>query len=336
FPDTLFKDAVVSFVIFLILIALAYFVGAPLEARANPGDASYTPRPEWYFLFIFQLLKYFPGNLEVIGVILLPTIAIVLLFLLPFLDRSPRRHFLNRPIVTAAVVISAIGILFLTFQSVQEAPAPAAAASGDATAALYSKNCASCHGPAITVPAGTNLHTLIAAGRHEGMPAWSADLTTDQIDALAGFIVSPGGSELFTQYCGSCHKSAEAVVGDPIKLRDVLEEGPNYPAHANLNVPQWTTVISPEQRVALLNFLVAPDGQRLFAVNCSGCHGSSVSFEGDAAQLRDLISKGGQHLEMPAWQQKLTDDQLNTLANYVLDPVSVPEGKPLFTQYCTA
>ena len=109
FPDTLFKDAVVSFVIFLILIALAYFVGAPLEARANPGDASYTPRPEWYFLFIFQLLKYFPGNLEVIGVILLPTIAIVLLFLLPFLDRSPRRHFLNRPIVTVAVVISAIG-----------------------------------------------------------------------------------------------------------------------------------------------------------------------------------------------------------------------------------
>ncbi|HET7375655.1 MAG TPA: cytochrome B, partial [Anaerolineae bacterium] len=59
FPDTLFKDAVVSFVIFLVLIALAYFVGAPLEARANPGDASYTPRPEWYFLFIFQLLKYF-------------------------------------------------------------------------------------------------------------------------------------------------------------------------------------------------------------------------------------------------------------------------------------
>ena len=67
FPDILFKDAVVSLLVFLILIGLAYFVGAPLEARANPADTTYTPRPEWYFLFLFQLLKYFPGNLEVVG-----------------------------------------------------------------------------------------------------------------------------------------------------------------------------------------------------------------------------------------------------------------------------
>src|SRR3972149_4427174 len=85
FPNIVFKDAVVAFLIFLVLIALAYFVGAPLEARANPGDASYTPRPEWYFLFLFQLLKYFPGNLEVIGVVLIPTLAVLLLFVLPFL-----------------------------------------------------------------------------------------------------------------------------------------------------------------------------------------------------------------------------------------------------------
>ena len=62
FPDILFKDAVVVLIVFVILVALAYFVGAPLEARANPGDATYTPRPEWYFLFLFQLLKYFPGR----------------------------------------------------------------------------------------------------------------------------------------------------------------------------------------------------------------------------------------------------------------------------------
>ncbi len=61
FPDIIFKDTIVILVVFLILVALAYFKGAPLEARANPADSTYTPRPEWYFLFLFQLLKYFPG-----------------------------------------------------------------------------------------------------------------------------------------------------------------------------------------------------------------------------------------------------------------------------------
>ncbi len=55
FPDILFKDAVVSIAIFLILVALARFVGAPLEARANPSDNAYTPRPEWYFLFLLTV-----------------------------------------------------------------------------------------------------------------------------------------------------------------------------------------------------------------------------------------------------------------------------------------
>src|SRR4030067_3572305 len=79
FPDVLFKDAIVSLVVFLILVGLAYFLGAPLEERANPADTSYTPRPEWYFLFLFQLLKYFPGNLVVIGALVLPGFFVLLL-----------------------------------------------------------------------------------------------------------------------------------------------------------------------------------------------------------------------------------------------------------------
>src|SRR5512142_1992146 len=69
FPHTIFKDAVASLVLFLILVALAVFVGAPLEERADPGNTAYIPRPEWYFMFVFQLLKYFPGELEWVGVV---------------------------------------------------------------------------------------------------------------------------------------------------------------------------------------------------------------------------------------------------------------------------
>src|SRR5574342_184644 len=126
FPDVLFKDAVVVLVVFLILIALASYVGAPLEARANPADTTYTPRPEWYFLFLFQLLKYFPGNLEVIGVMVIPTLAILLLFALPFIDRSPKRPFLCRPLPRLGAAAVAGGTVMLSVLSVREAPPPQA------------------------------------------------------------------------------------------------------------------------------------------------------------------------------------------------------------------
>jgi len=137
FPDIIFKDAVISLVVFLILVCLAYFLGAPLEARANPADTSYTPRPEWYFLFLFQLLKYFPGKLEVIGVVVLPTLAILLLFVLPFIDRSPKRHYLKRPLITGSTLALMVSIVLLTVLAVREAPPPEQVSTGDETAALY-------------------------------------------------------------------------------------------------------------------------------------------------------------------------------------------------------
>ncbi len=336
FPDALVKDAAVSLLVFAILVALAYFAGAPLDARADPADTSYTPRPEWYFIFLFQLLKYFPGELEVIGVVVIPTLAIILLLLLPFLDRSPRRHFLGRRVVTGVTLLSVVGIGFLTVQALREAPPPAEAAGGDQTAALYAANCAGCHGSSIDVPSGANLHDVIAQGKHEGMPAWSADLTADQIDALAGFILSPGGSKLFTQNCGACHEAPELVAGDPRELRSVLEQGPAHPAHADVEVPQWTEVLSQDERIELLNFLVAPDGQRLFVTNCAACHGRAVGFAGDESELRSIISQGGLHLTMPPWRETLSDAELDTLARYVVDPGSNPEGAAVFAQYCSS
>jgi mono/diheme cytochrome c family protein len=334
FPDVLFKDAVVALLVFLALVALAYFVGAPLEERADPADTAYTPRPEWYFLFLFQLLKYFPGELEVIGVVVLPTLVMLVLFALPFLDRSRWRHFVKRPIVIVITVLMMIGVVLLTVQSIRETPPPAEAAVGDQTAALYADNCAVCHGPSITVPPGTNLHDVIAQGKHEGMPAWSADLTTDEIDALAGFILSPEGSGLFAEKCAACHEAPELVAGDPLELSRALDQGTGYPAHADVDIPEWTEELSQEERTALINFLVAPDGQRLFAVNCASCHGRSVAFAGDESELRSVISQGGLHLEMPPWRERLSASELDTLAQYVTDPTSVTGGAELFAQYC--
>jgi mono/diheme cytochrome c family protein len=335
FPDIIFKDVVVSLLIFLILVALAYFIGIPMEARADPNDTTYTPRPEWYFLFLFQLLKYFPGKLEVIGVMVIPGLFILLLLALPFIDRSSKRHFLNRPFASLSALAVVGAIATLTVLSVREAPPPQIAAPVDQAAALYTRNCANCHGPRIDVPPGTDLHKLIAQGKHEGMPAWGGDLSTDEIDALAGFITSPSGSALYARYCGECHKSLVQASGNPQELQRVFEEGPNYPPHQNQNVPNWKEALTDTEQNALLNFLAAPDGQRLFEVNCSGCHGFGVTFTGTESQLRDLISKGGQHLTMPAWQGTLSQTDLESLAAYVTDPGSNPEGKTLFGQHCS-
>lgn len=337
YPDILFKDAVVSLLIFILLAALAYFLGAPLEERANPSDTNYTPKPEWYFLFLFQLLKYFPGELEVIGVIVIPTLAIIFLFLLPVLDRSAKRHYSSRPWIIGITSVLGIGIIFLSIQSIRETPPPAEAGLGDPIAALYAENCASCHGPMITVPEGTNLHLIITQGSHEGgMPAWSGDLTNNEIDALAGFVLSPRGHELFNSNCGECHETAELVSSSPIELKAALNLGSEYPAHSELDIPNWDEVLSAQNRTSLLNFLVAPDGQRLFAINCSACHGRSVAFTGEEAELESLISQGGLHLEMPPWQEKLSSDDLDALARYVSSTDASAEDAELFSQLCSS
>ena len=336
FPDIVFKDAIASLVIFLILAALAYFVGVPMEARADPNDANYTPRPEWYFLFLFQLLKYFPGQLEFIGAMLLPGLFILLLLVLPFIDRNPKRHFLNRPFASVAAVLVVAGVLALTVLSVREAPPPQISSATDRAAQLYTQNCANCHGPAITVSPATDLHQLIADGKHEGMPAWGGDLSTDEIDALAGFITSPRGSALYARECAACHRDLVLASGNPQELDRVLSEGAAYPPHGGLDLPDWKASLSAAELNALLNFLAAPDGQRLFDVNCSGCHGAGVTYTGDEAALRVLISAGGQHLEMPAWQGTLSEEDIDTLAAYVTDPAGRPAGEILFGQHCSA
>lgn len=334
FPDIIFKDVVVVFIVFLILIALSYFVGVPVEERANPSDANYTPRPEWYFMFLFQLLKYFPGELEVIGVVVLPTIGVILLLALPFLDKKPQRHFMNRRRVLVGTSLGVFSVGLLTVLSMIEAPPPSAEATGDSTAALYTNNCAVCHGSTINVPSGLNLHEIIAQGNHESMPAWNADLSADQIDALVGFILSPAGSVLFDQHCGECHEALDLVETQPLQLKSALEEGNGFEAHEEVNIPLWSETLSAAERTALINFLVAPDGQRLFVTNCASCHGSSVATNATREQIFETILAGGEHLEMPAWQDVLSGAEIEALADYIEDPAANANTLTLYEANC--
>ena len=114
YPDQLFEDVVAIFILFIILASMAIFIPVPLEELADPADASYDPRPEWYFLFLFQLLKYFEGPLEVVGTFVIPTVGFVLLLLLPFLDKKERTSMLKRPVALTVTSLSVALIVLLT------------------------------------------------------------------------------------------------------------------------------------------------------------------------------------------------------------------------------
>ena len=118
-PDIIYKDLIVSFAFFLLLIGLAFFIGVAQEPRADPSDTSYIPRPEWYFLFLFKFLALYGqipilGKIEWIATALIPGIGIGLLLVLPFIDRNPFRHFSKRRFGIALMSVIVAWIVLLT------------------------------------------------------------------------------------------------------------------------------------------------------------------------------------------------------------------------------
>lgn len=153
YPDIIYKDLVVSFAIFLLLVGFAIYIGVANEPPADPSDSSYVPRPEWYFLFLFQMLKYFPGQIEWLGTFIIPTIAVLALLLLPFYDRSPFRHWKKRKLATAIMSVIVIGIVALTIVAAVTTPPQEETSIASSIAEkvilgqdVYSIHCVECHG----------------------------------------------------------------------------------------------------------------------------------------------------------------------------------------------
>jgi mono/diheme cytochrome c family protein len=118
-PDSIFKDLIVSLGIFIVLILLATFIGVTPEPKADPADTSYLPRPEWYFLFLFKFLALYGqipiiGKIEWLATVLIPGIGIGVLTLLPLLDKSPYRHYSRRIFALTMMGTLILDIVLLT------------------------------------------------------------------------------------------------------------------------------------------------------------------------------------------------------------------------------
>src|SRR5918998_2936761 len=115
FPYAILKDSVMAVVTLAVIIVMAIFLGAELGPKADPTTTTYVPRPEWYFFFLFELLRVIkPPELVFLATIGIPTICLILLLLLPFFDRGPERHPFRRPVATLAGVTTIGAMAYLT------------------------------------------------------------------------------------------------------------------------------------------------------------------------------------------------------------------------------
>jgi ubiquinol-cytochrome c reductase cytochrome b subunit/menaquinol-cytochrome c reductase cytochrome b/c subunit len=117
FPYAVAKDGSMAAIVMVVIIFLALLFGAELGPKADPTTTTYVPRPDWYFYFLFEVLRVMRNvpqftPMATIGV---PTIAMILLFLLPFYDRGAERRIERRPVALAAGIVTIAAMGYLTY-----------------------------------------------------------------------------------------------------------------------------------------------------------------------------------------------------------------------------
>ena len=222
FPYAVAKDSAMAVIVMIVIITMSILLGAELGPKADPTSTTYTPRPEWYFFFLFELLRVIkPPALVPLATIGVPTICLILLFLLPFYDRGPERRPERRPIATTAGIFVVFAIGYLTYLGAAagppteiDIPVPANVRTQGTTAVANFKageqvvaqsGCAACHkfgengnsgpGPSLTrvgarLPAQAIQRTLI--NPTAPMPSFSSlsEESPKQFQQLVGFLAA--------------------------------------------------------------------------------------------------------------------------------------------------
>ncbi|MCT2537372.1 c-type cytochrome [Aquibacillus koreensis] len=214
-PNFLLKEWLVGAVFLVGFLCLTIAHPAPLEGPADPTDAAYLPLPDWYFLFLYQLLKYqfAGGDFFVLGAIVIPGLAFGGLFLAPFLDKGSNRRPVKRPITTSLMILGVISVFWLTYEAAAHVDWEAKAAANkpippgsiqvdtesDGYAVYEANSCIQCHGGNLEGASGPSLIGIdysvdeikdIAVNGIGDMPAGQFDGTEEELQQLAEFIVA--------------------------------------------------------------------------------------------------------------------------------------------------
>ena len=195
-PEQVLKDAVACLAVLAVVLFLTIRYGADLGAPADPAENYAAARPEWYFLFLFQLLKYFPGRSEIIGAMILPSLLLFVVFLMPFLGRWRLGHRFN--ISFLGVLLA--GVALLTWRAVladQSNPSYVVAVRQAAVDAERARNLAS-------GPVGVPIEGAVSLLRNDPFTQ---------------------GPRLFARNCASCHRFGghDGMGGEPSDPQSAMD-----------------------------------------------------------------------------------------------------------------
>lgn len=294
YPWQAARDTTVIAVVLTALAAVAWNGAPQLEPPADPTDATYVPRPEWYFLGLFQLLKYFPGRWEIVGAVVVPGLIAALLVLLPWLDRARSRDPRRRPVVLSLFTVGLAAVVLLTVLGWRDRPQHASdqrwtlrEIGGHVISA--SAGCAKCHG---------------------------TDAIADPLDSLA----STRGPEWIAGH-----------VEDPEMISPGLREPPSILSERE--VAALVAYVRKLSRQAYPGFDARTEAAAsVHARFCVGCHTidgdggkegpdlSRIGGKHDARYLERLISDPESvdpKAEMPAFRSRLSHDELKAIAAHL-------------------
>ena len=220
FPYAVAKDGWMAVIVMVTIILMSLTLGAELGPKVDPTTTTYVPRPEWYFFFLFEVLRIIkPSSLTPLASIGVPSLCMILLFLLPFYDRSPERRPERRPIAMVAAFLTIAAMAFLTYEGanagspnqIEVEPPPSVMAGGEEAIRAFEagkqivaqSGCLACHkigengntgpGPDLSeigarLPRQAIARTLV--NPTAPMPAYG-DLPDEKSDDLVEFLAQP-------------------------------------------------------------------------------------------------------------------------------------------------
>jgi mono/diheme cytochrome c family protein len=265
-PDQMFMDTVLSFAMFVIVVALAVFAPAPFDAKADPNNTQFVPYPAWYFLALYALLdvvgKFPPAIVQIstlFATIIMPGVLVALLIVLPFIDRNPSRRPSRRPWIlgiTALTIVGAIGLSFFGQYNVVEGQVARGLVGGTAG------NAATTGGsPQIETQPGNNAN---GGGATAGGPGSAT-----------------AGATVYTTNCSSCHAANgqgtpsvapplagnDVVTGDPQKVIGIVVNGLNGKITVkgqewNGTMPPWKGTLTNKQIADVVTYIRSSWGNK--------------------------------------------------------------------------
>lgn len=212
YPNFLLKEWLIGAIFLIGYLVLTLAHPAPLERQADPTDTMYTPVPDWYFLSMYQLLKYefASGPWNIVGALIMPGLAIGALMLVPFMDKTKERRAIKRPLPTAFMLLAVSALIYLTWESVANHDWEKQAQQGAIVAEvefdmesegyeIYAgSSCITCHGDSFQGGLGPSLvgtglsadeiETIAIDGVDPDMPPATFKGTDEELKALSEFI----------------------------------------------------------------------------------------------------------------------------------------------------